>query len=290
MSVSEKFKRFISNIQLTATQLEDAKTKHVGVRTTLHKAYYETPYNGSTSFLVGSYGKNTEVRPPSDIDIMCILPLSVFTRINGLQGNKQSQLLQEVKNVLSKTYSTTKMRADGQVVVVPFTSFAVEVVPCFSIPSGRYNICDTNSGGKWKEVDPQAEINKLVDSNKRSGGKTIHLIKMSKVWKTYCNTPIKSFALELLAVEFLSNWQYYDKTEFYYDYMVRDFFKNIINKANGYLFVPGINEFYSLGVDWKSRAESALVRAIKACELEADNKDAEATTEWKKIFGDMFLG
>jgi len=288
MSVSSRFEAFISNIQLTQAQLEDAQTKHTGVRKTLHQAYYTTPFDGSTSLLVGSYGKNTEIRPPNDIDIMFVLPPAEYNRYNNLLGNKQSQLLQDVKQILLKTYSTTKMRADGQVIVVPFTSYAVEVAPAFLLTSGQYCICDTSLGGKWKTVDPKAESSALVASNKRSSGKTIHLIKMAKVWKYYCNVPLKSFAIELLSIDFLASWQYYDKTTVYYDWMIRDFFKYIVSKANSYIMTPCTYEIIWLGEEWKSRADTALARAEKACEYETEKNELLASYEWKKIFGDDF--
>lgn len=290
MAVGSKFDGFVSNIQLTETQLNDAQTKHINVRATLHNAFYSTAYNSSTSFLVGSYGKVTAVRPPSDIDIMFILPPSDLQRYNNLQGNKQSRLLQDIKSILFKTYQNTDLRADGQVVSVPFVSFAVEVVPCFHLTNGNFYICNTNSGGSWKEVAPKAEMESLTASNTRSNGNTVKLIKMMKVWKRYCNVPIKSFAIELLAKEFLGNWEYYNKPSVYHDWLVRDFLGFMINKTNSYLLTPGTYEVIYLGDDWKSRAESAYDRAQKACKFEADKDDAKATEEWKKIFGDLFLG
>lgn len=289
--VGAKFDRFLSNIQLTKAQSDDAITKHTGVRKVLHAAYYTAPYDGSTSILVGSYGKDSAVRPPSDIDILFRMPSSLFNRYDASSGNGQSQLLQDVKTVLKKTYPTTDMRADGQVVVVPFTSFAVEVLPVFDRPLGGYSTPDTHSGGSWKVTNPAAEMKRLTDSNKRSGGKAIHLLRMMKVWKRACNVPIKSFAIELMAVDFLATWQYYDKTSLYYDYMVRDFFGYILQRVRCSSQVPGTTGTLAFGDEWQSRAESAFDRAKKACTYEADQeKDKLATEEWKKIFGDLFQG
>lgn len=289
--VGAKFDRFLSNIQLTKTQSDDAITKHTGVRKTLHAAYYSSPYESSTSLLVGSYGKDTAVRPPSDIDILFRIPSSRFSQYDTASGNGQSQLLQDVKNILKKTYPTTDMRADGQVVVVPFTSFAVEVLPVFDRSTGGYLTPDTHGGGSWKVSDPSGEMARLTASNRRSTGKATHLIRMMKVWKRECNVPIKSFAAELIAVDFLATWQHYDKTSTYYDYMVRDFLAYLITRARSGMAVPGTTEYYAFGDEWKSRAESASERAIKACKYEADSTaDSQATAEWQKIFGVMFEG
>lgn len=286
MTVSQRFDTFLSNISLTTEQEQDGIKKHSGVRSCLNKHYFNITSESANSRLVGSWGKWTRVRPPRDIDVLFVLPHAVYQRYEGKVGNKQSQLLQEVKSVLSNTYSTTKMRADGQVVVVPFASYAVEVAPAFKLTNGRYWICDTNDGGKYKETDPDAEIQAISASDTQYKGNTRHLIKMMKKWQAYCSVPLKSFLVELVAIEFISSWQHHGNTSVYYDWMVRDFLQHLINKAGSYVLVPGTYEIIWLGSDWKSRAESAYSRAVKGCQYEADNKNTDAWWEWHNIFGD----
>lgn len=235
--------------------------------------------------LVGSWGKGTEVRPPRDIDVLFVLPTSVHTKYESRLGNKQSQLLQEVKEVLRNTYSTTKMRADGQVVIVPFTTYAVEVLPAFLLSSGQYWICDTNQGGKYKPTDPVAELDAVSTSDTLSSGNTRHLVRMFKRWQEYCNVPLKSFWIELLAVEFLETWEHRGNGTIYYDWMVRDFLNFIIGKANQFIFVPGTYELIYLSDDWKSRAETAYTHALPACGYEAADYKYITNDEWEKIFG-----
>lgn len=319
-TVAQRFTRFLSNIQLTDAQIEDAITKHNGVREKLHNAYYSTAYKSTTerlieqsqyttnllksyreseilldesfvyrsSLLVGSYGKNTAIAPPSDIDILFQLPGSEFNRYNSYLGNGQSQLLQDVKKILQKSYPRTDIRADGQIVSVPFVSYNVEVLPAFKLTNGSYYFPDTHNGGSWKTTNPKAEIQKIRDSNKRSQGNTVKLIKMLKAWKIYCNVPIKSLVIELRAIYFLEKWEYYDKGAIFYDWMIRDFFSELLNYVNGSCQIPGIDEKVNYGDVWKSKAETALKRSQQACDYESANKDALATLEWKKIFGDRF--
>ncbi len=108
---------------------------------------------------------------------------------------------------------------------------------------------------------------------------------MMKRWQDECSVPMKSFWLELLAVNFLSTWQYRTNGTMYYDWMVRDFLQYIVGHANNYLFVPGTFEALALGDAWKSRAETAYNRAVKACEYEAARHGYSAGAEWQKIFG-----
>ena len=67
--------------------------------------------------------------------------------------------------------------------------------------------------------------------------------------------------------------------------MVRDFFTFLVGNGNSYVTVPGTGEFIWLGDAWKSRAESAEMRAKKACTFEGEKKGDAAGEEWQKIFG-----
>jgi len=151
-SVGSKFDRFLGNIELTVIQKLDVSTKQEGVRKALHAACYSTTYDGSTSRLVGSHGKGVAVRPPSDIDIQFIVPSQHWAHYDGLTGNKQSRLLQDIKQILQRTYTNTDMRADGQVVVVPFASFKVEVAPGFSLPTGISSFATRTTGAAGRRL------------------------------------------------------------------------------------------------------------------------------------------
>jgi len=284
MTVGEKFSTFLGNLALTSTQRDDGVTKHTGVRSCLNGHYYGTSSGYSNSILVGSLGKDTQIRPPRDIDVLFELPASVYERYQQRPGNKQSQLLQEVKGVLGATYPSTTMRADGQVVVVPFASYAVEVVPAFKLTSGQYWICDTSNGGRYKPTAPEAEVAHLRQSDGGTKGNTRDLIRMSKCWQGHCSVPLKSFWIELIAIDFINTWAHKGNSTVYYDWMVRDLFGYLKGRARGYVFAPGTAEMMYLGDVWLSRAETAHGRAEKACKLEASS-DADAGIEWQKIFG-----
>jgi hypothetical protein len=320
VSTGRRFREFVSNIQLNDAQVKDAITKHTGVRRTLHNAYYETSFVKSfysapelllyeqqtlraykasevfldetiqkrTSRLVGSYGKNTAIAPPSDIDILFEMPSDQFSRYNNYTWNGQSQLLQDIKTILKKTYPRTDIRADGQIVSVPFTTYNIEVLPAFKLDSGGYYYPDTHGGGCWKETNPKAEIDKLRESNKRSNGNTIKLIKMLKAWKQHCSVPIKSLVLEMRSIYFLESWQYYDKSEVYHDWMIRDFLAKLLDYQNGNCTIPGIDEKVDYGNAWVSKAETALKRSQTACDYESNEYYSLATLEWQNIFGDRY--
>lgn len=289
MTTSSRFIKFLTNLTVTSDQRADAQTKYDGVAKKLHSHYYSDTFSGGTRKLIGSYGKGTAVRPPRDADILFLLPAPEYDRYKKYSGNAQSQLLQAVRAVLLEKYSSTNIRGDGQVVVVPFQNgHSVEVLPGWLTTNEKYLVPNTHDGGHWQTVDHDAEIAQVENSDKRSKGNTRNLIKMLKAWQRECNVPIKSLVLELRSVNFLKSWEYYEKDETYYDWMVRDFFAELIKHKNNTCKMPGAEEKIEYGSGWLSKAESALSRAQNACQSETDKKESKAAEEWRKIFGSQY--
>ncbi len=207
-------------------------------------------------------------------------------RLNGNAGNVQSALLAEVRGHLQRTYPQSTIRGDGQVVLVAFNTVAVEVVPVFLYDGNRgYVMPDTNRGGRWKLVDPLAEIYLLEAADAGSRGNARAMARMLKVWKRECNVPLKSYQIELLAAEFVGTYEYREKDWYYYDWFMRDFFSWLCLQAHRNLIIPGTGEVVNLGSEWLSRAETARGRALTACGYEWNDWTILAGEEWQKIFG-----
>lgn len=283
--VRRRFTRLLGNLAVTSTQRDDAATKRAGVCACLNRSYFGTSSETANCVVIGSWGKQTHVRPPRDVDIIFLLPSNVYHRFAKRSGNRQSQLLQEIKEVLFQRYSQTTMQADRQVVVVPFNSTSIEVAPGFRCTDGSIIVCDTKHGGGYKTSTAEAEAHELIDSDTRWNGNTRALIRMLKQWQYECNVPLKSFQIERLAIEFMDVWRHSIYDEFWYDWMVRDFFAYLIARPSGTLRMPGTFESVALGSDWLSYAKFAYFHACRACDYERDNFELLAGQTWQKIFG-----
>ena len=124
----------------------------------LNKHYYNL--DGETTdhlYIVGSVGRNTAIKGSSDLDILFELPQETYQKFNAYTSNGQSALLQEVKTVLQCRYPKTDISGDGQVVVIDFDKYTVELVPAFINNDGSFKYPDTHNGGSWKTTDPVPE-------------------------------------------------------------------------------------------------------------------------------------
>lgn len=274
MSIQEQFEQFYENIKLTPFQRKDAMKKYNGVCKKLHDHYYpDVEYNGDTKLLIGSYGKHTNIRPPRDVDVLFIMPDDKFEQYDDNESNGQSQLLQDIKSILSEKYSTSdKIKGRGKVVLIQFSdgTHNVELLPAWEQEDGKFIIPNTEKGGFWETWNPKLEIQKIKDSDDSTKGKTRALIRMIKKWSENCSVRLKSFQIENKVLDFF-NW--YKCNSKNYSILVRDFFK---------YFCDGADE------DSKSHLETAYNRSIKACDFESNGKFDKAVEEWQKIFGDDF--
>jgi hypothetical protein len=283
--VRQRFTAVLNNLAITQQQREEGDTKRAGVSACLNRRYWEQNSETANSMVIGSWAKQTRIRPPSDVDILFLLPPWVYWQYASRSGNRQSQLLQDVKTVLTETYPRTAMRADGQVVVVPFDNIKVEVSPGFRWSDGSIKVCDANGGGHYTSSTAEAELADLNASDAQWNGNSRALARMMKAWRYERNVPIKPFQLERLAVQFLNLWWCSAYDVFWYDWMVRDFLAYLIGRANTYLYMPGTGEAVWLGDEWLSRAQTAYQYAVSACDLERDNYQALAGNDWQQIFG-----
>lgn len=221
IAVRRRFQKFDENLSLTPLQYLDGVTKRKGVVSCLNRHYYNSSSASDHSFLIGSWAKGAAVRPPRDVDLYFVVPYQTYLRFQDHIWNRPSGLLQEVKGVLAKTYPDTDMSGDGQIVLVRFESYNVEVVPAIALTNGRYWICDAHDGGSYEETDPRAETGHIESVDQANNRNLRPLIRMLKAWQNCCSVPIKSFQLELLAADFLGNSPWRLRDFFWFDWITR---------------------------------------------------------------------
>ncbi len=269
------FEDFLSIIELTKSQKEDAKTKYTGVCKKLHSFYYpDIEYNGSTKLLFGSYRKKTNIKPPADVDVIFKIQQSVFDKFNSYRSNGQSQLLQEIRNILSEKYTTVdEIKGWGRIVLIKFqdSKHNIELLPGLEQVDGTFLIPNTENGGIWERFNPKENVNNINDSNKRTAGKTKALIKLVKQWKQSCTVGYLSYELELKVVDFYNQSQ-----ELNNEYR--------LDLALFFQFLQRIET----ETERISHITTALKRLENANSLIDKNKVDDAILEWKKVFGDRF--
>jgi hypothetical protein len=179
MGVGKDFKLFCDN--LTVNNRSDISYRYAEITQRLNTDFWLSNSKTNHSLYVGSYGRGTARRGFSDLDMILILPNSLYNRYDKYTYKGQSALLQAVKNSIKNRYPRTNVRGDGQVVVVPFSDgMRFEVVPVFENTDSSFTYPDSNGGGKWKITNPRPEIASIKNNNILTKSNLVNLCRMTR--------------------------------------------------------------------------------------------------------------
>lgn len=290
MTVAEKFKAFCSNISIDKDTRDIIRSRKGQIAKRLNRDFWGTSSEDQHLIYVGSYGRRTETEV-SDIDLLFVLPPNDFYKYSDRKYNGQSDLLQDVKNSLASTYPNTRMRGDGQVVVVSFSDgMTFEILPAFKCTDGTYFYPDSHNGGSWKVTNPQAEIDEMTQMNKQTSYNLKRLCKMARAWRDENNVDIKGIQIDILAYEFLKGWKYNQCSYVLYNYMSYFFFEHLLRCPidKNYWFIPGSNRFVVYENRFSSKAKEAQLLSSKALNYAILGNYAEENKLWRDIYGSRF--
>ena len=242
--LAQDFEQFCNNLWLDS-KFNDMRTSIREIAKKLNQVYYELDNDTeSHMYIVGSVGRKTAIQGSSDLDLLFDLPHDVYKRYNNYSNQKQSKLLQNLKEALQDRFSRTKIRGDGQVVVIEFNKFTVELVPGFKQDDGSFMYPDTNGGGCWKKTNPIKEQDSCEICNTTSNNKFYDFCHILRSWKNTIGFAIKGLLIDTLVYNFFKDNNYFRNNHYSYleilillfDYLQRQ------DKSRTLWFAPGSNQ------------------------------------------------
>lgn len=207
MDNAATFKSFFDSIRMQSRQQYSGGLD--GLSKKLNFTYYSDADSQENDHLivVGSVGRGTAVDGCSDVDALFVLPQEVFSRMNGRQGNIQSQLLSGIRETLKERYPKSSIKGDGQAVVVDFTDrgYTIDLVPCFESAEKGFTYPDSNNGGHWKLTNPIPEQQACAEDALASGDNFLCLCNALRVWKDNRGFAFGGLLIDTLVDKFLAD-------------------------------------------------------------------------------------
>jgi len=285
MTPQEQFDKYLADhLNLTKKDIEKVQV-HIELREKLEtKLEFKGKDNDETySFLTGSYSRNTAIRPPKDVDFFIVLNDKKYGDL------KPSELLNLLEKTLKEILPDTTIFQQTHSVTIEYDEeFSIDVIPAFETNSELYKIPHVSENTDiWLESNPKIHGEKLTEANDTTNGLLVPLVKLLKAWKRDKCSYVKSFHLELLAIEIINNSDIESYTE-----GINLFFDNASNYLENSCIVDPANSD-NLVDDYlvdderenlKYLIKTEAVIAQNAVSLENDGKTDESIKEWDKIF------
>ncbi len=290
MGVGDWFQSFCGNLRIGTEKRGSIAYRTGRIVGQLNADLRGVDSKTSYRFYVGSYGRSTAIPSVSDVDLLYELPNELYARFHGHAGNGQSALLGLVRASIQKTYPTTQVGGDGQVVVIKFDDgVTFEILPAFLNTESGYTFADANSGGSWRACKPKQEMSAFSTRNAACNGNLVELARMARAWRDQNNVSMSGMLIDTLAFQFIDGWGQKDKSYLYYDWMSRDFFAFLAgqNSTQTYWTAPGSGSWvYGSGFQYKAR--QAELRAREAIDNQTHNYDYTAKQIYRGIYGPAF--
>lgn len=291
MSVADNFRAFRAAYIVPTDTVSSISARYRRITRQLNGDFWDSTSETSHSLYVGSYGRDTAARGVSDLDVAFELPANLYHHYNSYSSNGQSALLQAVRASLQKTYPSSQVGGDGQIVAINFTDkITFEVLPVFRNQSNTYTFADSNGGGSWKTCNPRAEMNAFAARNTEANGNLKAVCRMARIWKRYNGLAISGMLLDTLAYQFINTWAHKDKSFLYHDFLARDFFLFLANipADKTYWTAPGSGSYVYKKGSVRQPGRVAYDLAVSAINYESNDRPQTARNKWKEIFGPTY--
>jgi hypothetical protein len=281
-TIVQGFAALRQNLEITPLQEATVSTRQRNVREAV-----EREFTVLESFLTGSYKRSTMITPlrQADVDIIVILAAKYYAQYTP------ASLLDRVRTVIKRTYpETPEISRNGQAVTIRFTDFRVDVVPGFYRQGGGYIIPNSNTG-TWISTDPKEHVRLWTEANVAHNNDLVPLIKMLKRWNRSHSSLLRSFHLEAITRQVLTNIK------------ITDFpsgLRYVLDKAQTTLQLPfpdpaGYGGNLGSYLDTTEKVNDVLNRLQTNCQRARDAESYAASgrnelayQKWGVVFGDSF--
>ena len=201
MKLNGHFKKYLSNIEPGPKNIQDASEQHTVLRRNLEADKQFGP-DVLDTFLVGSYARDTAVKPIKDVDIIVVVTESAYADSSPAVAFKN---LKDALNRCGYRFQTEDQRRS---IRIELNNIDLDVVIARA-PNGldQWLLIPDRKLGDWIETNPKGHTQWAEDFNARTKGSDGQgrfkpLVKMLKAWKGFNlpnNKRPKGFTLECIA-------------------------------------------------------------------------------------------
>lgn len=285
MTTAQAFETLLKNIMLDNN--EQLSKRYNEITKKLNQHFREIDSEEDYSLRVGSYGRYTGIKGISDLDMLYIMPDSLWDTYRS----DQHKLLRDTRDALRKRWPNTNIYVDTPVVVLDFSNFKFEIQPVFAdyekddeLPFFWFP--DTKDA-RYKRTKPKHEQAEMTRFRKEYGDTHRRLCKIMRAWKNTSGVAMSGLLMDTLAYNFLNANTHYRTAGLYqFDAVVRDFFAFLKDQPKQeYYAALGSNQRVYVKHPFKTKARKAWLLTQDAI---AEKDERKRHDIWRNVFGNAF--
>jgi hypothetical protein len=252
------------------------------------------PVSLSRTAVIGSYHRNTIIRPldEGDVDLLVLLDYGKYKR--WLNPDGIDRIRERFVTGLSGRRHTGPLPVGRHALHVQLPEFRLDVMPAVGSPEKGFMVPDFIQR-TWVTMHPPAFDRQVSDLDERYRQRVVPFIRILKAWNRQAGSPLRGFHLECLVVRFIGEgWPIQDYTR-----AVADFFRWLQTTVNRPSHEPilgnVIDAYLDEGDVWASKRRNA-VTVVADTSRQIDEAVARATNQewntaldrWQHILGPYF--
>lgn len=191
---------YLKKIEPTPTQKDGAVRSHNYLRDILCTGQFANRIK--TSYLSGSYARDTAIAPLDDVDIIFVVnPQAWQTGLLSIKPSPET-ILRSFANAVRYRYPNSSVRTQRRSICLQLNHLNIDVVPAIEADSnGQMLWVPDAETGNWIKSSPRQHSDAATKVNQARNGNFKPLVKLLKNWNS--NLPstanFKSFVLETMA-------------------------------------------------------------------------------------------
>lgn len=294
MVPNARFTELLTDIEPSNTTTSNASSAHNGVREHLegHDTFSD---RWVTSFLSGSYARDTSIRPQTSSDGQEMPDVDIIVVTNFAETDDPDDVLTEIRDALEDgDDGYTVERINKRSVRVETWQADMDIVPVIEVWNG-YMIADRETG-TWKYTNPPEHTRWSSEKNAAFDGRFKRLVKLLKWWRRHnpSGKRPKGFVLEVLVAMHAPRDETHHGEAF--AQLLENIYATYATQASMGVkpFIPdpaaANNDILAKVTiaQWQEFIEKVRVHAGYARRAQ-DEQDMEKATElWRRVFGDRF--
>ncbi len=287
-TVPQAFDNFDQELDLDRKQRDDARIRATDVDECLVVAGIAT-----STFIQGSFGRKTMLKPLKDVDIVVLLSKSYRRLLDTNAG--PATAMQLVAGVVAQgfpdvTFDVGEAPAKALRVSFPDLDFTFDLVVAFDTPGGGQRIAIGNrETDEWEPSNTRRLTLVVQTRNVKTGGKWVHEARMLKAFKA--QRPVLKEHCGLLYEALL--YQAVTKAMSHPDGLAT-VLRHAATAVRGRVFDPTHED--DLTTKWTPELREATAAAFaaaakqaqEALDLAADGEQEAAVGVWNDILGEQF--